>query len=305
MVRSTAIAAANFYAWHRRRLYLWLVFLALALILVLGQGLWWPSTFAEGGGSTTLAQSTLLAVLAAAFLCEYIDSSLGMGYGTTLTPLLLIAGFSPISIVPAILFSELLTGLAAGLLHHRDGNVDLLGDRRVRRTLGLLAVLSGIGALAAVLLAVRLSTNTFGFLIAGIVLAMGVLTLATAGRRIRYRAGGIVAVGLVAAFNKGLSGGGYGPLVTAGQVVSGVPARHAVAITSLAEALTCLLGLIAYVAVKGAPDWGLAVPLAAGALLSVPWATVTVRRLPETWLRAGVGILTLILGLVSLAKLLS
>jgi uncharacterized protein len=306
MVRSATLAAANFYAWHRRRLHLWLVFLTLALIIVLTQGLWLTGAHdGPGGASAALAPTALAAVLLAAFVCEYLDSSLGMGYGTTLTPLLLIAGFAPMSIVPAVLFSELLTGLAAGLLHHRDGNVDLLGDARARRTLLLLSALSGVGSLTAVILAVRLSTHWFGYGIVAIVLAMGLLTLVTAKRRIRYRAGGIVTVGLVAAFNKGLSGGGYGPLVTAGQVVSGVPARHAVAITSLAEALTCLVGFCAYVAVKGAPDWGLTLPLATGALLSVPWATVTVRRLPETWLRAGVGILTLVLGAVSLAKLLS
>ncbi len=306
MVRSATLAAASFYASHRRRLYLWLAFLTLALIVVLSQGLWLAAPVGGPGGvSSALSTTALAAVLLAAFVCEYMDSSLGMGYGTTLTPLLLIAGFAPMSIVPAVLFSELLTGLAAGLLHHRDGNVDLLGDARARRTLVLLSALSGVGALAAVLLAVRLSGPWFGYVIVAIVLAMGALTLVTARRRFRYRAGGIVAVGLVAAFNKGLSGGGYGPLVTAGQVVSGVPARHAVAITSLAEALTCLVGFGAYLAVKGAPDWGLTLPLAAGALLSVPWATVTVRRLPETWLRAGVGILTLVLGLVSLGKLMS
>ena len=304
MVRTATLAATNFYAWHRRRLHLWLLFLTLALVVVLSQGLWW--TGAAGVASAgLLAPSTLVAILLAAFVCEYLDSSLGMGYGTTLTPLLLIAGFAPMSIVPAVLFSELLTGLAAGILHHHDGNLDLLRDARARRTLALLSLLSGVGALAAVLIAVRLSGHWFGYAIVAIVLAMGVLTLVTARRRIRYRAGGIVAVGLVAAFNKGLSGGGYGPLVTSGQVVSGVPARHAVAITSLAEALTCLVGFCGYLAVKGAPDWGLTLPLAAGALLSVPWATVTVRRLPETWLRAGVGGLTLILGFVSLVKLTS
>ena len=33
-----------------------------------------------------------LFIVTAAFLCEYVDSTLGMGYGTTLTPLLLILG---------------------------------------------------------------------------------------------------------------------------------------------------------------------------------------------------------------------
>ncbi|MFY9976405.1 MAG: hypothetical protein WAK53_19295 [Chromatiaceae bacterium] len=57
--------------------------------------------------------------------------------------------------------------------------------------------------------------------------------------------------------------------------------------------------------VKGLPDPALSLPLAAGALLSVPWVTVTVRYLPESAIRAAVGALTLILGLVSLARLLA
>jgi uncharacterized membrane protein YfcA len=43
----------------------------------------------------------------------------------------------------------------------------------------------------------------------------------------------------------------------------------------------------------------------AGALLSVPLATVTVRRLPEILIRRAVGALTLLLALISLAKLLA
>jgi uncharacterized membrane protein YfcA len=133
---------------------------------------------------------------------------------------------------------------------------------------------------------------------------MGVLTLATARRRIPYRPGSMIAVGLVAAFNKGLSRGGYGPLVTAGQVVSGVPAKNAVAITSVAEAFTCVVGVIGYLALAGKIDWMLTLPLVAGAMLSVPMATLTVKRLPESLMRRAVGMLTIVLGLVSLAKLL-
>lgn len=158
--------------------------------------------------------------------------------------------------------------------------------------------------MVAALVAISLSRFWFSVTIAVIVLAMGVVTLAARRRRIPYRPASIVAVGLVAAFNKGLSGGGYGPLVTAGQVVSGMPARHAVGITSIAEAFTCVVGLGAYALLTGSPDWSLAVPLAAGALLSVPIATLTVRRMPEGVIRGAVGVLTLILGLVSLAKLL-
>jgi len=132
----------------------------------------------------------------------------------------------------------------------------------------------------------------------------GVTTLATIRRRPRYRPGHLIALGAVAAFNKGLSGGGYGPLVTSGQVVSGLSPKKAVAITSLAESLTCLVGLVAYLILGKAMDWNLAVPLTAGALLSVPIATLTVRRLPERAMRASVGVATVLLGLLFLARIL-
>ncbi len=35
----------------------------------------------------------LLSVIIVAFVLEFFDASLGMGYGTTLTPLLLLLGF--------------------------------------------------------------------------------------------------------------------------------------------------------------------------------------------------------------------
>ena len=40
-----------------------------------------------------------------AFICEYMDSTLGMGYGTTLTPILLMMGYNPLQIVPVVLIS--------------------------------------------------------------------------------------------------------------------------------------------------------------------------------------------------------
>jgi hypothetical protein len=131
---------------------------------------------------------------------------------------------------------------------------------------------------------------------------MGVIILATRGRPIPYRPSTLVAVGALAAFNKGLSGGGYGPLTTAGQVVSGLDAKHAVAITSVAESLTCFVGLAGYWLAGQRLDWGLTIPLTLGALLSVPMATLTIRRLPETTVRGAVGVLTLLLGTLALAR---
>lgn len=303
MLRQALLSLETFYQWHRTRLWFLagLIGLTLAALATLGvmRDLGWLAT-PEAHWTT----GTLLIIFLAALGCEYLDSSLGMGYGTTLTPLLMLAGYEPLQIVPAVLLSELVTGLAAGAMHHRDGNVDLRHDPAARRTFGLLALLSAVGAIVAVMLAVKISAQWFSLLIVVIVLSMGLITLLTARRQIRYRRGGILTIGLVAAFNKGLSGGGYGPLVTSGQVVSGVPARQAVAITSMAEALTCAVGLAAYLYFRSGIDWALTLPLVAGALLSVPLATATVRHLPEASIRRGVGLFTLILGAILLGRLL-
>ena len=287
----------------KRRLRIWAV-AVLSIVVVLGIQAAFPDIRWVPGVSDAIAPTTILLVFLAALCCEFIDSSLGMGYGTTLTPLLLLAGFEPLQIVPCVLLSEAVTGIGAGLMHHRDGNVDFIRDKRARSTAMLLSVLSAVGALAAVAFALQVPRYWLKAIIAVIVLSVGIVTLATFRRQLQYRRSHMIALGAVAAFNKGLSGGGYGPLVTAGQVVSGMSAKHAVAITSLAEAWTCIVGLIAYISLHGSLDWALALPLTVGASLSVPIATLTVRRIHEVTMRCSVGIVTCILGLATLASLL-
>ncbi len=71
-----------------------------------------------------LSIGIIITIIISAFLCEYMDSTLGMGYGTTLTPVLLLFGFSPMQIVPAVLLSELVTEILAAFFHHWQGNVN-------------------------------------------------------------------------------------------------------------------------------------------------------------------------------------
>ncbi len=291
-------------AWRQRRLRIWALCVTFILMLLVLSAL-----FPEFGQTLRITRSfgveTVATIFFVAMLCEFIDSSLGMGYGTSLTPLLLLAGFQPLQVVPCVLLSELVTGLYAGLMHHRDGNIDLRQDRRARETLLTLSLLSGVGAIGAVFLAVKLPKLWLNGIIAVIILSVGLVIMATIHRQFRYRRRHMIAVGALAAFNKGLSGGGYGPLTTAGQVVSGLSPKQAVAITSLAESITCAVGLIAYLVLqRGLLDLSLAIPMSCGALLSVPLATLVVRRLPEQLMRTSVGVTTCILGIVTLVKAL-
>ena len=273
----------------------------------------------------TLAIGFLIA--AVSFAAEYVDSSLGMGYGTTLTPVLLLIGFAPLEVVPALLVSQLLAGLFSGFVHHSMGNVDLKPRSfslrvmwRALRRFGakesfrrglpqglqvalVIAVASVLGTVAAVLLAVNLPDKVLRFSVAALVLAIGIVILATIKIHLAFSWKRIVGLGMLAAFNKGLSGGGYGPLVTGGQVLSGVSVRAAVGITAVAEAFTCLVGIITY-AFQSEAVWRLAPYLAGGALLSVPLTGWTVRALRPQWLRVAIGVITIVLGSVTLIETL-
>jgi uncharacterized membrane protein YfcA len=243
-----------------------------------------------------------LALLALA--CEYVDSTLGMGYGTTLTPILLLIGYEPAQIVPSVLLSEFLTGILAGVLHHEVGNVNFkLGSRPLKVAL-VLAACSIVGTLLAVSIAVNVPKWMTKTYIGLLVLAMGVSILLTIGRTFGFSWKKVVGLGLLAAFNKGISGGGYGPLVCGGQVLAGMDEKEAIGITSLAEGLVCIVGVLAYyVTGNGGVDWGLAPSLVLGAVASVPFAALTVSKIPLRHMRWVIGIAVTVLGLFTLGKL--
>ncbi|MBN1977513.1 MAG: sulfite exporter TauE/SafE family protein [Anaerolineae bacterium] len=243
-------------------------------------------------------------IILLALLCEYVDSTLGMGYGTTLTPLLLLMGYEPAQIVPSVLLSEFLTGVLAGVAHHEFGNVNLRPGSRSFKVAMALAACSVVGAVAAVFIAVHVPKWLLEAYIGVLVLAVGLGILLTIGKAFAFSWRKLIGLGLVAAFNKGLSGGGYGPLVCGGQVLSGVGEKEAIGITALSEGLACIVGVTAYVLTgDGIVDWGLAPSLALGALLSVPLAALTVKKAPVGKMRWAIGGAVTALGLFNLAKL--
>ena len=268
-----------------------------------------------------------------AFFCEYVDSTLGMGYGTAMTPVLMLFGFTPLQIVPAVLLSELITGVLAGALHHREGNVNfhfkVLNFQRIKDSLRLpepvnpdhhtygiqisshlkvvLLLLSAtiLGATSAVFTAKVLPLRWTSLYISMMVIAMGVLILVCFNRQFRYSWKRVVGLGLLASFNKGLTGGGYGPLVVSGQILSGVEGKNAVGITSLAEGLTCALGVTIYSLVgKNNIDWKLAAVIITGAICSVPFSAKSVKVMDPRLLKGLIALVTLILGVFTLIRTL-
>ena len=120
-----------------------------------------------------------LSVLLAGFVLGFFDATLGMGYGTTLTPLLIIFGFEPSQIVPVVLLSQFVMGLTGGIMHHRVGNVDFTPGGVHFRVAAVLSICSVMGSIAAVTLAVRLSEKILAGFIGFLVIAAAILILTT------------------------------------------------------------------------------------------------------------------------------
>lgn len=275
-----------------------------------------------------LALATGIIVVILAFFAEFIDSTLGMGYGTTLTPVLMLFGFEPLQIVPTVLLSELITGLLAGFTHHAVGNVNFrprtmnifrifnglrkygvkeswkIGIPLPLKVALVLALCSIVGTVTAVLIAISIPKFYLSLYIGLLVLVIGVVILATMHKRYGFSWKKITMLGTIAAFNKGMSGGGYGPVVTGGQLLSGVDGKNAIGITSLAEGLTCVVGVAVFLITGGAADWVLAPYLIIGAVLSVPASALCVKKMNTSKLTLLIGIATVALGLFALGKVI-
>lgn len=248
-----------------------------------------------------IIQYLLVAVVA--FFCESIDSSLGMGYGTILTPVLLLLGFEPVEIVPLILFSEFITGVLAAAMHHRKGNVNFTRESRQSKVALLLIVCSTVGAIGAVNLSLAVPRIYIKGYIAFLLLAIGISNLITVKTDRNFSWKRISIIGLLGSFNKGISGGGYGPLITGGQIISGVKSKGAIAITSLTEGLTCLVAIITYLAAApGNYNWPLAIALLTGAISSVPVSVNIISILKEKYIKTMVTYSVLTLGTVIFIK---
>ena len=269
-----------------------------------------------------------IVIVVLAFFAEYIDSSLGMGYGTTLTPLLLLLGYEPLQVVPSILLSELITGLLAGFTHHAIGNVNFkpktmnikkiylslreigvlnsirLGFPQSLKVVIVITLCSVVGTIAAVFIAISLPKFYLKLYIGILITLIGLVIIATINREYKFSWKKITILGLIASFNKGISGGGYGPVVVGGQLVSGVDEKNAVAITSLSEGITCIVGVIAYILTKDMIDWVLAPYLIIGAVISVPFSAWTVKIVKSRIMKIIIGFLTITLGLITIINVL-
>jgi len=231
-------------------------------------------------------------VVIIAIVLEFLDAAAGMGYGTAITPLLLLLGFDPIQIVPAVMIQQGAAGLLGAFLHNEFGNVEWR-LRPPSETIRLCLIISVVGCAAvafsitAVYGLLKPATVWIKLYVAVLLVGMGVVSLVQWKRSTEYRPRRMFFFGALAAFNKGVGGGGYGPVVTVGGLLSGVPAKSMMAVTALSEGTVCVFSVFVWLAMLShgvVIDFILLPSMLLGSMLAAVAAPYATRVFPErTW----------------------
>jgi hypothetical protein len=206
-----------------------------------------------------------LLIIIAALIFETIDSGLGMFYGTILTPVLIIAGYDPKVVVPAVLLSQAIGGFAATYHHNKYKNAEFSWKSEDLR---IAAFIFGVGIISVIVgayIGLKLPKEYLKWYIGILCVVMGSIVLARKKFNFSWKKIGFI--GALSAFNKSISGGGYGPIVATGNVASGLKARAAIGITDFAEAPICLSAFATWVILNHwkIPSYDLLISLSIGA----------------------------------------
>ena len=250
-----------------------------------------------------------------AFLFESMDSMAGMGFGTALSPLLFLFGYTPLQVVPAILISEAITGIIDTYFDHEFKNVrysfhplnDATKFALIMAFFGCLAILTSI---LLGYFALKFPDIVIKTYVAVLIIFMGILGFIQIKLRKREYSNSrpkmIIGFAILAGFNKGIGGGGYGPVITMGQIFSGVYEKSATAIVSFSEAIVSIVGILTFFLISFAGievDLVLLPSLFTGGFFAALSAPYLVRVLPNKIWKYFIPIYAFGLGIFSLVKI--
>ncbi|MCW4012062.1 MAG: sulfite exporter TauE/SafE family protein [Candidatus Bathyarchaeota archaeon] len=237
-----------------------------------------------------------------AFICGIIDLSLGMGYGFTVTPLMLMIGFTPQEAVPAVLFSSFVGGCCSSIWNHRMHNVDFNLKGKAFKIAAFTAGLGVLGAITGVYISFNIPQRILGLYIGVLVIAIGALVIYSKNLISEFSWNKMVGISLIGSLNKGLTGSGFGPVITTGAMLSGISEKESVSIQSLSESAVSLVGFAMYLVMGGYVDYQVVATMSAGVVLASPFAARIVNRIDGKTLRMLVGILAVIIGAYTIWK---
>lgn len=238
--------------------------------------------------------------IAAGFLAQLIDGSLGMAYGVTASSLLLGMGLPPAVVSSTVHVAECFSTGASAASHHIFGNV----KKKLFRQL----VVPGVcGAVVGAYLLTELPGDAIRPWIAVYLLLMGVVIIVKAFRRIAARdaAKHVTPLGFFGALIDTIGGGGWGPIVASNLIAQGNDTRTTVGSVNAAEFFVTLAASLTFLFTIGFTHPQVIVGLAIGGVMAAPIAAYLTKKIPQKPFMIVVGVLIIGLSLRTIYMVLS
>ncbi len=253
--------------------------------------MWFFAAFALAGGAA-----------------QFVDGTLGMGFGVTSATILLYMGVSAAAASAATHMAKLPTTFVSGLTHWRQGNVD-------QATFIRIAIPGGIAAFLGAVVLVNLSLEAAKTWMAGLLIFFGLVILLRFGFNKRlipapergHSARWLSPLGALGGFTDSMGGGGWGPVVTPSvMTVTHHEPRKVVGSVNAAEFVVAVCASLGFLTgaerIEEDMPWLAVLGLIAGGVVVAPFAARLAGRLPHHVMGTLVGGLMLIVNGSVLAK---
>lgn len=242
----------------------------------------------------------LLFFIAAGFIAQLIDGSLGMAYGVTASSILLSLGLPPATVSATVHAAECFSTGASAVSHHAFGNV--------RKELFKKLVVPGvISAVIGAYVLTALPGDVIKPYIAGYLLLMGVVILIKAFRKFppKQVTEHVAPLGFFGALIDTIGGGGWGPIVASNLIGRGNDPREAIGSVNAAEFFVTLAGSVTFILTIGLSHYQAIIGLAVGGVMAAPIAAWLCKRIPAKPLMILVGLLIICLSAYNIYKAVS
>lgn len=242
---------------------------------------------------------TYLLIALFAFIAQLIDGGIGMGYGVSLTTLLLSIGVGSAVASASVHIAEVFTTLFSGMSHFKMGNF----DQKIFAFLAVPGVFGGVlGAYGIVQLS---NVSSIKPIIAGILLVLGILIIIKFVRKnemleteyARPRIRHLMPLGFIAALIDAIGGGGWGPITTPALVLKNANPQQVIGSVNAAEFFVTFSISLTFLLTLPTLELAIVLPMIIGGMIAAPIAAILTKKFSHRTVGIGVGILIIILSL--------
>lgn len=246
-----------------------------------------------------LDTNSFVIMLLTGFFAQMVDGSLGMGYGTISTTILLAYGINPAIVSSRVHSARVFSSGVSGYSHHRFGNTNkklftaLVIPGVIGAVIGATCAFYGQRYSSIVRIPLSLYTLYLGYFILN-------KAFAKKNKKEKVKKAGTLAS--IGGFMDAFAGGGWGTLVTSTLIAKRKNPRYVIGSVCLAEFFVVLASSITFfIFLKSIPLIDVA-GLILGGLIAAPIASRLVGKLPIKTMFIAVGSLVIITSLITLIR---